>query len=188
MRGRGMDFGPAFLTVRELWTSPAEAIVRLGADVPRSSREAVPIASTRPSSMDVSRSIGAALPEGNDDLYLPARLERFQIYRRASGNLWAHAVRRTGQAQNTTTFDIRVWDQDGPIAHARGMEFIRVAARRQIPIFEVRWKARASLLCTHPSYRRLADPGGSGWPRRQAGRTAIGSRRQSRTVQDDGAG
>jgi acyl transferase domain-containing protein/NADPH:quinone reductase-like Zn-dependent oxidoreductase/acyl carrier protein len=140
-RGRGMDFGPAFRTIRAVWTASAEAIVRVAADGPAA--EAANLFNIHPAVLDgCFQSIGVALPEGNDDLYLPARLERFQQYRRATGDLWAHAVRRPAHKQNTTTFDIYVWDKDGRVADARGMEFVRVPARRVIPMFAVRWKAQ----------------------------------------------
>jgi acyl transferase domain-containing protein len=138
MRGRGMDFGPAFRTVRELWRSPSEVIARV-VPVEEAGGDRI-----HPATLDgCFQTIAAALPEGNEDLYLPVRLERFQLQRNSTTELWAHAVRRVAVSPHTTTFDIRVFDEDGPVAEARGLEFVRVAASQPIPMFEVRWEAQA---------------------------------------------
>jgi acyl transferase domain-containing protein/NADPH:quinone reductase-like Zn-dependent oxidoreductase len=137
MRRRGMDFGPAFRTVRELWTSPSEVVARV---VPVEGAESDRI---HPATLDgCFQTIAAALPEGNDDLYLPVRLERFQLQRDSAAELWAHAVRRGAVSPHTLSFDIRVFDEQGPVAEARGLEFVRVAASQPIPMFEVRWEAQ----------------------------------------------
>jgi acyl transferase domain-containing protein/NADPH:quinone reductase-like Zn-dependent oxidoreductase len=139
MRRRGMDFGPAFHTIRELWTAPAEVVARTSPQ-PAGNNGGEFI---HPAILDgCFQTIAAGLPEGNDDLYLPARLERFQLHRGSTAELWVHAVRRPALAPNTITFDIRIFDADGPVADARGMEFVRVAACRTIPMFEVRWEAQ----------------------------------------------
>ncbi|HEX4038891.1 MAG TPA: SDR family NAD(P)-dependent oxidoreductase, partial [Acidobacteriaceae bacterium] len=160
LRGRGMDFGPTFQTVRAVWSAPSEAIVRVaGNGLLREGGYRI-----HPVLLDgCFQSIGAALPE-NGDLYLPARLERYQAYRRPQGDLWAHAVRRSEPSARTTTFDIRIWDQDGPVAETRGMEFIRVSAQRKIPLFEVCWKAQAGSAAAALSgdWLILADGGGVG--------------------------
>jgi acyl transferase domain-containing protein/acyl carrier protein len=138
MRRRGMDFGPAFRTIRELWTSPGEAVARVKAVEANTSGNGYRI---HPALLDgCFQAIVGALPEGNEDFYLPVRLDRFQLHRAAAGELWARAARRAGTAANTTTFDIGVFDEDGLVAEARGMEFVRVAACRQVPMFGVRWE------------------------------------------------
>jgi acyl transferase domain-containing protein/NADPH:quinone reductase-like Zn-dependent oxidoreductase len=136
--GRGMDFGPSFQTVQALWTAPGEAIVRVA-----SGGAAEATYQIHPALLDgCFQSMAAALPEGNNDLYLPARLDRFEIYRKPAGDLWGHARRRPAQSPKTATYDIAIWDRDGLVAEARGMEFIRVAAQRKVSMFEVRWKAQ----------------------------------------------
>jgi NADPH:quinone reductase-like Zn-dependent oxidoreductase/acyl carrier protein len=134
-----MDFGPSFQTVQALWTAPGEAIVRVAFGSAAENTYQI-----HPALLDgCFQSMGAALPEGNDDLYLPARLDRFEIYRKPAGDLWGHARRRPAQSPKTATYDIAIWDRDGLVAEARGMEFIRVAAaQRKVPMFEVRWKAQ----------------------------------------------
>ena len=135
MRRRGMDFGPAFRTISDLWTAPGEAIVRVESAASGNGYHIHPVL------LDgCFQAIIGALPEGNEDLYLPVRLERFQLHRASAGELWARAVRRSGAGSNTTTFDISVFGGDGLVAEARGMEFVRVAECRQIPMFEVRWE------------------------------------------------
>jgi acyl transferase domain-containing protein len=136
---RGMDFGPSFQTVQALWTAPGEAIVRVTLGSAAENTYQI-----HPALLDgCFQSIGAALPEGNDDLYLPARLDRFAIYRKPATDLWGHARRRPAQSPKTATYDIAIWDRDGLVAEARGMEFIRVAAaQRKVPMFEVRWEAK----------------------------------------------
>jgi len=141
MRRRGMDFGPAFHTIRELWTAPGEAIAQVKSAGANTSGSGYRI---HPALLDgCFQAIIGALPKGNEDLYLPVRLERFQLHRAAAGELWARAVRRSGTASNTTTFDIGVFGEDGLVAEARGMEFVRVAACRQVPMFGVRWEEQA---------------------------------------------
>jgi acyl transferase domain-containing protein/NADPH:quinone reductase-like Zn-dependent oxidoreductase len=139
VRGRGMDFGPSFQTVQALWTAPGEAIVRVA-----SGNAAEDTYQIHPALLDgCFQSMAAALPEGNNDLYLPARLDRFEIYRKPAGDLWGHARRLPARSPKTATYDIAIWDRDGIVAEARGMEFIRVAAApRKVSMFEVRWKAQ----------------------------------------------
>jgi NADPH:quinone reductase-like Zn-dependent oxidoreductase/acyl carrier protein len=163
MRRRGMDFGPAFRTIQELWTAPGEAIVRV-----QSPDAAIACAGgyrIHPTLLDgCFQVIVGALPEGNEDLYLPIRLESFQLLRAAAGELWAHAVRRSASASHTVIFDIGVFGQDGLVAQVRGMEFVRVAAARQIPMFEMRWEEQAGGLSGEISgdWLVLADQAGYG--------------------------
>lgn len=141
MRDRGMDFGPAFRAMRELWTAPAEAVARVSLTEPTARDSAV--YRVHPALLDgCFQTIGAALPEGGEDLFLPMRLERFELHRSSSAELWAHAARRPGTSSKTAIFDIRIFDERGPIADARGMEFVRVAAKKPTPLFEVRWEPK----------------------------------------------
>jgi acyl transferase domain-containing protein/acyl carrier protein len=141
MRRRGMDFGPAFRVMRDLWISPGEAVARVfSADLERSRPQGHNI---HPTILDgCFQAIAAALPEGNEDLYLPVRLERFQLHRASAAELWSHAVRRTASGSNMIAFDISIFDPDGPVAEVRGMEFVRVSATRPVPMFEVQWEGQ----------------------------------------------
>jgi len=166
MRRRGMDFGPAFRTVRELWTAPAEAVARVSPPEPTArNNEGWRI---HPAPLDGCFQIVAAiLPEGSDEPFLPVGLERFQLYRNCAAELWSHAARRpaTPSARNTAIFDIRVFDERGPVADARGMEFVRVAARRPAPLFELQWEPKPRGAASAPvsgDWLILADHAGVG--------------------------
>ncbi len=106
MRRRGMDFGPAFHTIRELWTAPEEAVVRVKSAEANTTGYLI-----YPALLDgCFQAIIGALPEGNEDLYLPVRLQRFQIHQAAAGELWARAVRRSGTAvQHNHVRYRRIW-------------------------------------------------------------------------------
>ena len=141
MRDRGMDFGPAFRGMRELWTAPAEAVARIS--LPDSAARDSAAYRVHPALLDgCFQTVGAALPEGGEDLFLPMRLERFELHRSSSAELWTHATRHPGTSSKTAIFDIRIFDERGPVADARGMEFVRVAAKKPTPLFEVRWEPK----------------------------------------------
>jgi len=146
---RGMDFGPAFQCIRDLWTDAGESLAYVCGP-----EDAAEIYGIHPALLDgCFQAIGAALPPGDQQLYLPVGMERFEVFKTRRQRLWAHASRRPGasRATNSLTFDITLFDEDGPVAEARGLEMrgtTREVLRRHLtrkhesPLFELRWEPK----------------------------------------------
>jgi acyl transferase domain-containing protein/NADPH:quinone reductase-like Zn-dependent oxidoreductase/short-subunit dehydrogenase/acyl carrier protein len=139
LKDRGMDFGPSFRSIRELWAGTGEALALVEMPVGLGESEHYRV---HPALLDgCFQALAAAIPEGREDLYLPVHLQRFDLYRSAGARLWAHVAlcpQTPGEAPSLV-FDIRVFDEEGPVAEACGLEMRRAAGRRRKPLFEVRW-------------------------------------------------
>ncbi len=165
LKDRGMDFGPAFRGIHDLWTGADEALALIVPELPEIAHEHDRI---HPALLDACfQALGAALPAGSEDLYLPFGIERFELYRAAGPELWAHVTRKNTATADSEIlyFDIRVFDTKGPIADVSGMRLRRAAARPGKPLFAVRWDekdrtGRVERLCGE--WLILADRGGVG--------------------------
>jgi acyl transferase domain-containing protein/acyl carrier protein len=136
---RGMDFGPAFRTIREIRSGPREAVAKVASVEARDYW-------LHPAAFDGCLQIlGAALPETG--LYMPFALGRAEFFRPAAGELWSHCVLRKGGGANLT-FDFDIHDARGPVARLTGMEMRRAegaqkpAAGRTVAYFEPKWEPK----------------------------------------------
>ena len=148
---RGMDFGTAFRCIHGLWTGTNESLARVTGHEGEAGAYGI-----HPALLDgCFQAIGALLPKGDGLLYLPVGLERFDLFKTAKQNVWAHARMRPASsvAGKSVTFDITVLDEEGIVAEARGLEMRSTTAEvlqrhlthdRESPLFELRWEAKKS--------------------------------------------
>jgi acyl transferase domain-containing protein/surfactin synthase thioesterase subunit/NADPH-dependent curcumin reductase CurA/NAD(P)-dependent dehydrogenase (short-subunit alcohol dehydrogenase family)/acyl carrier protein len=120
-RDVGLQYGPTFRGIRELWYGPQECLARL--ELPESLAEA----SARdaylfhPALLDacLHTLFGALNLNGEDsdrrgNVFLPISVERLRLYQRPGTKLWSHARLHTRRSQHFAA-DISVYDESGAI-------------------------------------------------------------------------
>ena len=154
MQDRGLDYGPGFQGVAELWRRDGEAIARLHSpeEVDGLGQISVPL-------LDACfQALEAALPEsagnfGKPDCYMPVGLESFRIYREPGAELWSRASLRQTAQSNASQLegDVLVLNGDGqPVLEATGLRVKRVEAGAEQSakdflgewFYEVQWQVR----------------------------------------------
>ena len=121
LHGTGLQYGPSFRAIQELWRGTDEALtrVRLPPHVAVDGAEAL-----HPALLDACLHVYPALiedygnfeqaPQALRHTYLPIGIERFRSNRPGAREVWAHAVRRSAQDDpQTVTIDIAVYREDG---------------------------------------------------------------------------
>ena len=122
----GYNYGPTFRGIGQLWWNSTEAIAQITVDQ-RSSETLL----ASPGVLDscFQSSLFAALVPtvaGGDHLYIPAGLDRIEVYGRATGSLWCRCtVRKT--KPSIATADISVYGEAGElVARITGLRARRV--------------------------------------------------------------
>ncbi|QSQ20838.1 polyketide synthase dehydratase domain-containing protein [Pyxidicoccus parkwayensis] len=140
IRAMGLEYGPAFRGIQELWQGDGEALtrVRLPEHV-----QAQPY-TVQPAFLDACLHVYAALAEANgdftvppDDLtrtFLPISMERYHTLESGVREAWVHAVRRPGATPDVMTVDIRLYTEDGrPLAVMQGLQVRRLTREAMQP-------------------------------------------------------
>ncbi|MBZ4420285.1 type I polyketide synthase [Myxococcus sp. RHSTA-1-4] len=140
IRAMGLEYGPAFRGIQELWQGEGEALshVRLPEHV-----SAQPY-TLQPAFLDACLHIYAALGEAYgdfsvppDDLtrtFLPISMERFHTLESGVRDAWVHAVRRPGATPDLMVVDIRLYSEDGrPLAVMQGLQVRRLTREAMQP-------------------------------------------------------
>ncbi len=184
---RGLQYGPAFQGVEELWKGDREAAARL-----RGLGENQPTVPMKIAFVDASLQVlEAALPESStfdteSTCYLPIGFDSFRVYRnldlQPAAEVYVSAFFKEGEVEklDECSGDVFVHTASGePVLEARGMRVKRIAAstkNEQPPslgewFYEVQWEAGDELLarenvCVEPQPRGawliLADADGVG--------------------------
>ena len=93
---------------------------------------------------DCFRAVAAALPEGSEWDYLPFDVERIDFYRPAGQPIWVHAARRSAETGtgNHQRFDLQIFDDDGVVARAWGLDMHRAQKHLEPERLELRWEPK----------------------------------------------
>ena len=185
IRAFGLEYGPAFRGIRELWQGDAQALSRV---VLPETVDSAPYA-LQPAFLDACLHIYPALAEAHGDFsapaddpsrsFLPISLERVQVFQAGRREAWVHAVRRPGATPDAMTVDITLLDDAGvPVALLEGLlvrrlnkEAMQPSSQELSPLFDamyqVAWEERplpGSQPSEEPPGRWLvfADRGGVG--------------------------
>ncbi|HEX3761647.1 MAG TPA: SDR family NAD(P)-dependent oxidoreductase [Kofleriaceae bacterium] len=168
----GLDYGPAFRGLTEVWRRGGEAIGRLELPEPLLADRAA--YAVHPALLDAClHVIGPALPPARTDrerasVLVPIRAGRLRLIRRATASLWSHVTLRphAGADARTEQADIRLLDDAGDtIAEITGLVLRRIARARPTVAkpatgawrYAIEWRA-----VSPPP--RTADPGpGDRW-------------------------
>jgi myxalamid-type polyketide synthase MxaB len=158
MQDRGLDYGPAFRGIEELWRRDGEAIARL-----RPPEEITEVGQIDAPLLDACfQTLEAALPAetgsfGKYDCFVPVGLENFHIYRQLSqqkgSELWCMASLRQVAQSNDGVLegDVLALDRDGrPVFEAAGLRVKRVetsaSQSAKAPLgewfYEVQWRLK----------------------------------------------
>jgi acyl transferase domain-containing protein/acyl carrier protein len=152
LRERGLEYGPSFRGVEQLWRRDGEALGRLQlteAVVTQKSGHKI-----HPALLDACfQVLAAALPEESadrDDLYLPVGLARLHLHDLPDGGLWAHALLKSDA--DSLEGDVFLLDETGQVLlEASGLRLQRLErdARRENEqedldswLYEVQWEPK----------------------------------------------
>jgi acyl transferase domain-containing protein/acyl carrier protein len=166
---RGLDYGPRFRGVRELWRGVNEVWARVEATAPDADGDG---ALLHPTLLDACfQSLIAAIADGPDghSAYLPVHIERLTFLRRPARSLWCHG-RITRRSSRVVRGELTLLDADGTVlVEVRGLTCQALAGfdrpgslRLEQLAYEWAWEPRE--LSDAPSvsgrFLLLADAGG----------------------------
>jgi 1-acyl-sn-glycerol-3-phosphate acyltransferase len=152
LKRRGMEYGPAFRGIEQLWTGSGEALGRIRAAV-AAPGITVDGLHTHPALVDAAFQVmiaAVASVAGNTPgLYLPVKLEEFVVHAPLGDAFWSH-VRLLESAEDMIVGDITMLDDAGTVlAAVRGFNCKRLGAGNTEPndsledwLYEYRWEHR----------------------------------------------
>jgi acyl transferase domain-containing protein/surfactin synthase thioesterase subunit/acyl carrier protein len=177
LRGFGLQYGPSFKAIEELWRGTGETLTR----VQLPPHVALQSAHTlHPALLDACLHVYPTLiadygnfesaPQKLCHTYLPIGIERFHSISSGAREVWVHAVRRSEQYDpQTITIDIAVYRQDGsPAATLEGLSVKKLPPEALLPnsgserpdwLYQLQWLELPQL--EKPSERPESEP--SGW-------------------------
>ena len=144
---RGLDYGPAFQRLAELWRQDGEAIARLQSPAKGTSGHSADW--LHPTLLDACfQTLGAALPQAADRSSAPAMpvgLGRLQILHAPEGGLWAHA--RLTTTPGSIEGNILLLDDSGQVvARVSGLRIQTLERPASVRdafadwLFEIQWQ------------------------------------------------
>ncbi|MBZ0297818.1 MAG: SDR family NAD(P)-dependent oxidoreductase, partial [Anaerolineae bacterium] len=149
IRDLGLEFGPNFRGIRELWRRDGEAVGRI--ELPEELYAQTGQYLIHPAFLDACfHLLGAPLPgDGADMAYLLIGIDSFQLYQTPDRVLWNHTLLQETINSETFTGDIYLFAEDGSlVAEVRGLQLKRAGrealmqATQQRPTdlcYEVEW-------------------------------------------------
>jgi acyl transferase domain-containing protein/acyl carrier protein len=169
LRGRGLEYGPSFQGISQLWRRDGEALGRIR--LPEALVSEADAYQLHPVLMDAGFQLLFATLSGDEerDTYLPVGLESLRVYRRPENQLWIHGQIRPqdGSNQETSTANLRLFDDAGQVvAEVEGLHVKRVHrevllqfAQKNLNdwLYEVEWQPKARESHAEPS--QLPHPG-----------------------------
>jgi len=149
---RGMDFGPGFHSIRQLWRGELQALgrIELAADLAPQSG----VFRMHPVLLDGCLQVGAAALPSEDErtLFLPIGIGAYRLLGRPTGTCWAH-VRVHPHGGETRRLDLRIFDEQGELLaqlqDIRAKRVTREALERlgerglDDSLYQVRWRKMA---------------------------------------------
>ncbi len=165
----GLNYGPGFRNLKEIWTGPGMALGRVSLDP-----EAVEVdASLHPALIDACLHLFPAmsglygdflnLNEKDQTTFLPTTIERFSIFAPGITEVWSHCILREGEdsAEGRYTVDVRIVGTDGtPVAVIEGLTVKRLTRgeftpRERAPVedwlYAIEWEERPALPAPEPA-------------------------------------
>jgi acyl transferase domain-containing protein/NAD(P)-dependent dehydrogenase (short-subunit alcohol dehydrogenase family)/acyl carrier protein len=114
MLQRGLQYGPAFQGIAELWRCKGEVLARV--------LETTPSAGARlnPAMLDACFQALLALMPSDSGTYVPTRIRRLTYHRRPGKDMWCHA-RIVRSLSGSIEADLQLYDECGSIAEIAGL-------------------------------------------------------------------
>jgi myxalamid-type polyketide synthase MxaE and MxaD len=127
MRARGLDYGPSFRGVEELWRGPTEGLTRLSlGGVART--EAAHYLAHR-TLLDACAQVLQSLLPSDRSTYLPVHLASLEVFDHETRPVWGQAIMREGRGTDRIVGDLLLRDEKGRcLLAARGLVIRRLAA------------------------------------------------------------
>lgn len=155
-RQLGINYGLSFQGVQKLWPSSNQAVGRI--KLPEKLTGETKDYYFHPALLDAAvQVIYSALPQTNNDLYLPVGIDEFKMYDRPGSDLWAYASVPEAIAENTTTIttEVTITNLAGEIvATVKGLK-LQLASPQALKgaedesianwFYEVEWRNQGSL-------------------------------------------
>ncbi|MEK7325120.1 MAG: polyketide synthase dehydratase domain-containing protein, partial [Chloroflexota bacterium] len=160
LQEQGLNYGPGFQGVKELWRRDGEAWgeIQLPADV-----DDVPSYHLHPALLDSClHLLGAALlpkevlesvEAQSGDIYLPVGIGQLRVYSRARSRVWSQATIQPGENKETYSGSVRLFDEsgaltaelDGLVVKRASREILRRLSQKRFDdwLYEVAWRAKA---------------------------------------------
>ncbi|MCP3097312.1 type I polyketide synthase [Myxococcus sp. K15C18031901] len=140
MRERGVDFGPSFRLVTELWKGEGEAVARLEPSPSVASELAVH--RLHPALLDACFQAinGAGLGDRRKETFVPVAVESLRLHGSPAAATWSHARVRPSASEGTGSIeaDVTLLDADGGVLlEVRGLMARRLDAVRRRTADEV---------------------------------------------------
>ncbi len=168
---RGLQFGPHFRGVQQLWRRDGECLAHMQA--PEELQSQLPQYLFHPALLDAClQPFVAAWPgagsTNSDQTYLPLGVESYHFHRRPTAQLTSHIVMRHGDRQNLETYtgDVTIYDAEGQlVAELRGVLVKRTSAEALQSLaadnvrdwlYEIAWRPKP--LAKQTAAEALASP------------------------------
>lgn len=162
LQQRGLQYGPAFRGVSQIWRRDGEAIGRIA--LPETERSEIADYQIHPSLLDACFQVVASTLTGetdSGDTYLPVGLESFQLFQPPANELWSYVSLRTEEESTGDVFigDAYLQDDQGKVVSAAlGLRMQRLGQREAANTsdwyYEIQWEQQA---------RAVADDRNSTW-------------------------
>ena len=151
LQQRGLQYGPSFQGVRQIWRREGEAIGRIS--LAESERAEIANYQVHPSLLDACfQVVAGTLPSDTRrisplDTYLPVGLKSLQVYERPGSELWSHITLRADSEANDDVFigDAYLQDDQGNVVLAAlGLSLQRLGQRALTKtsdwLYEIQWE------------------------------------------------
>ncbi|WP_338866154.1 type I polyketide synthase [Myxococcus stipitatus] len=140
MQERGVDFGPSFRVLKELWRTKGEALARF--ELPPSVAAELSTHQVHPVLLDACFQVinGAALGEARGETFVPVGLDSLRVHGRPGRSLWGHGVirRDASGAEGTLEGEVTLLDAEGRVlVEARGLVCRRLRAMPRRSVDEI---------------------------------------------------
>ena len=144
LNAAGLDYGPGFRLIRQLWRGDKEALARISlAGEAADSRYLM-----HPAMLDAAFQAAAAMvPADGSASYLPSGIGAWQVFGAPGDTVWAHAMLRSEPGDASLTVEIELLDDGGgQVGKVAALRLSRIGTRRQKgladSLLEVRWEPR----------------------------------------------
>jgi myxalamid-type polyketide synthase MxaE and MxaD len=170
LRERGIDYGPSFQSISQLWRGNGEILGEV--KVPDGRNGEFDACQFHPATLDAclqTLGVGVAAQAAeheNQGTYMPTRMDEIRIHGRPGLHLWSHAHLQTSDV-GATKGDVRLLDETGRVTvEILGLRFESLARTAQENLddwlYEFQWQAK-DRLDSQTAAPSAAQPGSESW-------------------------
>jgi myxalamid-type polyketide synthase MxaE and MxaD len=144
LNAAGLDYGPAFRLIRQLWRGGKEALAQICLAGDAADRRYL----MHPAMLDAAFQAAAAMvPAGGSLSYLPSGIGAWQVFGMPGESVWAHVTLRGEPGDASLEVEIELLDDGGAqVGKVAGLRLSRMGARREKSLadslLEIRWEPR----------------------------------------------